>query len=105
MLRPTLARLAETVDPREVSALVGLVDRLPPLLDAVDRDVLPLLGHLNEMAPDLHALLEAVDDLRRPSPACRASACSSAAATRSSPTATRPSPPAAPAKAPPAPRS
>ncbi len=35
------------------------------MLDAVDRDVLPLLGHLNEMAPDLHALLESVDDLRR----------------------------------------
>jgi len=65
VLRPTLDRLAESVDPREVEAMVGLVDRLPPLLDSVDRDVLPLLGRLNEMAPDLHALLEAVDDLRR----------------------------------------
>ena len=64
-LRPTLDRLAELVSPRQVTALVGLSDRLPPLLDAVDRDVLPLLGHLNEMAPDLHALLESVDDLRR----------------------------------------
>ena len=64
-LQPTLDRLAELVSPRQVSVLVGLADRLPPLLDAVDRDVLPLLGHLNEMAPDLHALLESVDDLRR----------------------------------------
>lgn len=64
-LQPTLDRLAELVSPRQVTALVGLADRLPPLLDAVDRDVLPLLSHLNEMAPDLHALLESVDDLRR----------------------------------------
>lgn len=64
-LQPTLARLAELASPRQVTALVGLADRLPPLLDAVDRDVLPLLGRLNEMAPDLHALLESVDDLRR----------------------------------------
>ena len=65
VLRPTLDRLAETVDPHEVEAMVGLVDRLPPLLDSVDRDVLPLLGKLNQMAPDLHALLEAVNELRR----------------------------------------
>ena len=48
-----------------MSAPLFLVDRLPPLLDSVDRDVLPLLGRLNEMAPDLHSLLEAVEDLRR----------------------------------------
>ena len=63
-LRPALTRLAETVDPQEVEAMVALVDRLPALLDSVDTDVLPLLGRLNEIAPDLHALLEAVDDLR-----------------------------------------
>jgi hypothetical protein len=63
-LRPTLARLAETFDPHEVEALVALVDRLPKLLDSVDHDVLPLLGRLNDMAPDLHSLLEAVNDLR-----------------------------------------
>lgn len=63
-LQPTLTRLAESTDPREVDALVGLVDRLPPLLDAVDTDVLPLLSRLNEMAPDLHALLGSVNELR-----------------------------------------
>ena len=65
VLQPTLTRLAETVDPREVEAAVALVDRLPPLLDSVDGDILPLLGRLNQMAPDLHAVLEAVDDIRR----------------------------------------
>ena len=63
-LHPTLTRLAEATDPREVDALVGLIDRLPPLLTSVDTDVLPLLGRLNEMAPDLHAVLESVNDLR-----------------------------------------
>ncbi|HST65689.1 MAG TPA: hypothetical protein VLM05_10920, partial [Mycobacteriales bacterium] len=42
----------------------GLIDRLPTLLDSVDSDVLPLLGKLDAVAPDLHALLEAVEDLR-----------------------------------------
>lgn len=65
VLQPTLAKLADAMSPREVAAMVALVDRLPPLLDSVDRDVLPLLGKLNEMAPDLHALLESVNDLRR----------------------------------------
>ena len=64
-LQPTLTRLAETVDPREVEAMVALVDRLPRLLDSVDTDMLPLLSRLNQMAPDLHAVLDAVEDLRR----------------------------------------
>lgn len=63
-LQPTLTRLAESTDPREVDALVGLVDRLPPLLDSMNTDVLPLLGKLNDMAPDLHDLLESVNELR-----------------------------------------
>jgi hypothetical protein len=63
-LQPTLIRLAESTDPREVDALVGLVDRLPPLLESMDSDVMPLLGKLNDMAPDLHALLESVNELR-----------------------------------------
>lgn len=64
ILHPTLTRLAEATDPREVDALVGLINRLPPLLDSVDQDVLPLLGKLNVMAPDLHAVLDSVNDMR-----------------------------------------
>lgn len=64
-LRPTMTVLADTMSPREVEALVGLVDRLPPLLDSVDGDMLPLLRKLSEMAPDLHSLLDSVDELRR----------------------------------------
>lgn len=64
-LVPTVRRLAETVDPAEVEAAVSLVDRLPRLLDAVDRDVLPMLAQLQAVGPDVHELLDIVDDVRR----------------------------------------
>ncbi len=41
------------------------MDRLPGLLDTVDRDVLPLATQLQAVAPDLHNLLELVEDLHR----------------------------------------
>ena len=56
-LQPTLERLAETTDPREVDALVGLVDQLPQLLMQVERDVLPVMTTLGTVAPDLRDLL------------------------------------------------
>lgn len=64
-LAPTVRRLAETLDPAEVEAAVSLVDRLPSLLDAVDRDVLPVLAQLQAVGPDVHELLDIVDDVRR----------------------------------------
>jgi hypothetical protein len=57
-LQPTLERLAETTDPREVDALVGLVDRLPMLAEQVERDVVPVMQALSSVAPDLHDLLD-----------------------------------------------
>jgi len=57
-LQPTLERLAETTDPREVDALVQLIDTLPVLADQVERDVLPVLRTLSSVAPDLHELLD-----------------------------------------------
>ena len=64
-LEPTVRRFAETFSTAEVDALVALVDRLPSLLDSVETDVLPLLHKLDDMAPDLHDLLETVQDLQR----------------------------------------
>jgi hypothetical protein len=63
MLQPTLERLAETTDPREVDALVGLVDHLPMLVDRLERDILPILGTLTSVAPDLHDLLDVSREL------------------------------------------
>jgi hypothetical protein len=62
-LQPTLERLAETTDPREVDALVGLVDHLPVLVDRLERDILPILGTLTSVAPDLHDLLDVSREL------------------------------------------
>ena len=62
-LEPTLRTLAETTSPEEVEALVGLVDRLPQLAEALHDDVLPILDNLGSVAPDVHELLEVTRDL------------------------------------------
>lgn len=62
-LLPVVERIAETVEPHEVDAAVLLVDRLPELLRAVDDDLLPLARQLKGVGPELHSLLELVEDL------------------------------------------
>jgi ABC-type transporter Mla subunit MlaD len=62
-LQPTLERLADTTDPREVDALVGLVDHLPLLVERLERDVLPVMTTLRTVAPDLHDLLDVSREL------------------------------------------
>jgi len=62
-LLPTLERLAETTDPREVDAMVGLIDRLPLIASRVEADVLPMLQTLSSVAPDLHDLLDVSREL------------------------------------------
>jgi ABC-type transporter Mla subunit MlaD len=62
-LQPTLDRLAETTDPREVDALVELIDRLPALAEQVERDVVPVMRTLGTVAPDLHELLDTSREL------------------------------------------
>ena len=64
-LAPSLDRFAEAVHPDEVTAVIGLVDRMPQLLDHVENDVLPVLKNLDRVGPDLHEVLEIVEDLRR----------------------------------------
>lgn len=62
-LQPTLDRLAETTDPREVDAMIAMVDQLPLLAAKVDTDVLPMLETLSSVAPDLHDLLDVSREL------------------------------------------
>jgi ABC-type transporter Mla subunit MlaD len=64
-LLPVLRRMAETLDEEEVDAAVLLIDRLPQLLSAVDDDVLPVVRLLKNVGPELHELLEIVEDLHR----------------------------------------
>lgn len=62
-LQPTLDRLAETTDPREVDAMVALVDLLPGLALRMETDVVPMLTSLGSVAPDLHDLLDVSREL------------------------------------------
>lgn len=62
-LQPTLERLAETTHPAEVDALVSMVDHLPELARRLEADVLPVMGALGSVAPDLHDLLSVSREL------------------------------------------
>ena len=62
-LQPTLERLADTTDQHEIDALVTLVDHLPTLVDQLERDIMPILGTLGSVAPDLHDLLQVSQEL------------------------------------------
>lgn len=64
-LAPQAKRFAESLAHQEVTAAITLVDRLPTLLEHVEQDVLPVLQNLDRVGPDLHDVLEVVEDLRR----------------------------------------
>lgn len=64
-LEPTVRRMAESTRPQEVDALMSLIDRLPRLASAMDGDVIPLLGRIEEIGPDLNQLMDNVSDLNR----------------------------------------
>jgi len=64
-LAPSIQRLATTLDPAEVEALVTLIDRLPRLVTHLDEDILPVLESLGGVGTDVHDLLDTVQDLRQ----------------------------------------
>jgi hypothetical protein len=62
-LQPMLRRLAETTQPEALDALVALLDRLPQLAEAMNHELIPLLGHLDRVGPDVNQLLDSVAQL------------------------------------------
>jgi uncharacterized protein YoxC len=64
-LAPTVRRLATTLDPAEVEAMVTLIDRLPRLVTHLDEDILPVLESLGNVGTDVHDLVDTVQDLRQ----------------------------------------
>jgi ABC-type transporter Mla subunit MlaD len=64
-LSPSLQRLAATLEPHEVEAMVTLIDRLPTLVTHLDEDILPILASLGNVGPDVNALVDIVQDMRQ----------------------------------------
>lgn len=64
-LAPQAERFAAGLQEHEIDAAIALVDRLPLLLTHVEEDVLPVLRSLDRVGPDVHEVLEVVEDLRR----------------------------------------
>lgn len=61
---PIAARLVDNLSATEIDAAISLVDRLPQVLTHLDEDVLPMLQQLDQVGPDVHQILEVVEDLR-----------------------------------------
>jgi ABC-type transporter Mla subunit MlaD len=64
-LAPSVRRLADTLDPAEVEAAIRLIDQLPTLVDHLERDILPVLGSLDNVGDDVHDLLDTMQDVRQ----------------------------------------
>jgi ABC-type transporter Mla subunit MlaD len=64
-LSPAVRRLAATLDPDEVEAMVTLIDRLPRMVAHLDEDILPILSSLGDVGTDVHDLVDTVQDMRQ----------------------------------------
>ena len=60
---PLAGRFVDELSPEEITAAIKMVDELPALRKHLIGDVLPLLGKLDQVGPDLHQLLEVTRDL------------------------------------------
>jgi hypothetical protein len=61
---PLAARFVNELSAEEISAAIKMVDTFPDLRRHLVEDVMPLLGKLDQVGPDLHKLLEVTEDLR-----------------------------------------
>ncbi len=65
-VRPVADEIASSLDAGEVDAVVRMFDRLPRLVTHLEQDILPLLGRLDQLeqvGPDVRAILTTVSDL------------------------------------------
>ncbi|MEV4278412.1 hypothetical protein [Actinoplanes xinjiangensis] len=60
---PLAARFVSELTPAEVTAAIRMIDELPALQRHLVHDVMPLLGKLDQVGPDLHKLLAVTEDL------------------------------------------
>ncbi len=62
---PLARRFVEELSEQEIIAAVRLVDQLPALAEHLESDIMPILGTLDRVGPDIHELLSVVKDLRK----------------------------------------
>ena len=60
---PLAIKFINELTPEEVTAAIRMIDELPRLRRHLTEDVMPLLGKLDQVGPDLHSLLEVTNDL------------------------------------------
>lgn len=60
---PIATTIVESFTAKEVAAVVSMIDTLPTVLGHLEDDVMPLLQQLDAVGPDVHAILETVQDL------------------------------------------
>lgn len=50
---------------QDAAAMIALVDELPTLTRSLREDILPILGTLDRVGPDINELLHVMDDVRK----------------------------------------
>ncbi|MBW3656132.1 MAG: alpha/beta fold hydrolase, partial [Gemmatimonadetes bacterium] len=60
-----LERLDTLLSPERTEALSALTDQIPRLVNALHSGALPTTGELRQLAPDIHAMLELIDEVHQ----------------------------------------
>jgi methyl-accepting chemotaxis protein len=60
-----MLRFVTEMSAHEIEAAIRLVDELPRLAQHMTEDIMPILGTLDRVGPDIHELLDVVKDLRQ----------------------------------------
>ncbi|MFC0114442.1 hypothetical protein [Kibdelosporangium aridum] len=60
-----MVRFAAEMSVHEVEAAIRLVDELPKLAEHMVEDIMPILGTLDRVGPDIHELLDVAKDVRQ----------------------------------------
>jgi hypothetical protein len=63
-LRPMVAQLVGSLSEDELRSAIKLIDVLPAFVEAMQRDIMPILGTLDRVGPDVDALLNVFRDVR-----------------------------------------
>lgn len=61
---PLLGKFVHEFSDEELQAAIRMVDELPALTEAMVTDIMPILGTLDRVGPDIHNLLDVAKDVR-----------------------------------------